>query len=144
PAVTVPPLRLRAHDCGEPFACTRVQLGEGLSELIRRHVVGIAAERSVLPPGIYGNRRRLTEAAQRLRVHIVHAVPGERLTQHLSVKVRVPARPGKRTHIDELRDLRALQQRYEFIQGSRGVPDGEDLTRRGRCHSAPSTTRRTS
>ena len=125
-AVTLPPHGFRAHHRHSSTVTKRQQLVNRCGELRRLHVIGIAAERLVLPGAVCGIGAWLSEAAEILEMPVLNAFSGETSRQSIAAEMRMPARLWNRADVGQPIDLLRAQQRDELVSGSCGVADCPD------------------
>ena len=135
----------------------RLDAHDARAEVVRLHVVGVAAERLDLPAGVGRVGPRPAEAAQALLVHVLDArrrvgttpVTPPRTTASGASAAPSARRPGRRSplrleQLDEPLDrVRRMPDRQDLIDGpqARGVQAQARLRRDARAGRQASTTR---
>jgi len=69
---------------------------------------------------------RVPQTAQCFEMHIFEMLRFEALGQRGLVELRIMARAGDRTDVDEALDAIGLQHRHERLDRQRGVPESEN------------------
>src|SRR5688500_13416760 len=118
---------LRTHDGGSLRARQRRQFLDGLFELGREHVIGVAVER-LHAPGAVGRVRQppTTAASQSRKVDVVNARFGQGFTQLFLTKLRMPSRAGKAADVGQALDRlrrKQLEERFDLVSRMTEGPD---------------------
>ena len=116
----------RAHDGRMLQSTLDHQLVQGAPELVRLHVVGVAAKACVSPAHVDGILLGLAQSTETACLPIVNGRTGQALRQRLGVELRVMARARDSPHVDELPDTMCFQERYEFVDWSCRMADGPE------------------
>src|SRR5258707_5195753 len=145
-AMATPPDCFCAHDCdrtrsdGFPavmfyfggcpsrrsLTCNVEQSLDPSLELLRLHVIGRAAKRRVAPRSVARIWLGFSFAAQLRKMFVTDSVRVQRFRQRVLVELRITLGARPRAHVSKELDLVFLQQRNEFIDHPRRVPDGPD------------------
>ena len=126
PAVALPPHRLSAHDRRGLQRGDANQIIQSALEFIGLHVVGVAAERRMTPPGVDRVRPRFAQPAQRGKVRVLDPVPAKEFSEHLARKLRVTARAWHGADVGHELNAVCSYQREKDIGGPSRMPDGVD------------------
>ncbi len=124
--MTAPPDRLAAHDRRLPDRRLGQQALDAGAEVLRLHVVGVAAERVVAQRGVAGVGLCPPAAAELPLPRVLEPALGQPGLQRLAVELRVVPAARVRPHVDDLFDTGRLEQRRELVLRQRPVTDGVD------------------
>ena len=69
---------------------------------------------------------RMPQAAQGLHVSVVETPAVQGLAERFAIELRVVPRTRNPTHIDQSFDAVRPQDRYQFLEAPRRMPDGPD------------------
>jgi hypothetical protein len=123
--VTSPGHRFGAQDGGSPCSRDLDQFFETFGELRSGQVIGVTAKGRIAPARVDRVLARVPPAAELGKVRVSDSGILQSLLESVSLELRAVARLGNRTHVGDLFDSMSLQQSDEFLDGMRGVSDGE-------------------
>src|SRR6266852_1621235 len=121
---------LGAHH-GEPCLVRALDEPAGPGgELLRLHVIRIAAKRFVPQSRVPRIRSRPAEAAERPALPLIaDAVLGKPTLQRNPIELGMAARAGMRAHVNQQLDTGAPEHGGQLFHGARTVADGPDFHR---------------
>src|SRR5579864_1487078 len=115
----------RAHDGGALSAGELQQALQALAEVRAGHVIRVAAEGSVAPAEIRGIFPRVAQAAEALQMEVADSLFAERSGEGVGIELRNATRPGNAANIDEKLHAVRGEDGEKFLDGARGVADGQ-------------------
>lgn len=124
--VTAPGHSFSTHDRSGPLTGDANEIFEGGGKGFGLHVVGIAAEAGVAPGAIDRIAAGMPKTAEIRQMQIPDSCRFERRTQLILSKLGIVAGARDGAHIDELANPMGAEQSDEFVDGPRGVADGEE------------------
>lgn len=127
-AVTTPGDCFGAHDGGGAEGVEREELVEVLGKFRGLHMVGIPAEGVVAPAGIGGVLPRVAESTETGKVTVLDPRISEGGGQGIPVELRVIARLGDGSDIDQMADAVGEEKVEEVPEGTVGMTDGEQTS----------------
>src|SRR5262249_27480603 len=90
------------------------------------HVVRIAAKTSVLPAGVDGILAGVPESSEPRQMQVPDAVLLQGNRELILSELRIAAGLRDRAHIDKLMNTVRFEHFEKFLDGKRGMADGED------------------
>ena len=120
------------HDGSPLRPRKRHEIVQMFSELPRLHVVRKATEAEIFPPEIDGIPGCMPESTQTWHVPVVKAGGVQGGRQLPPVELRIVPGSGDGTHVDKAPYAVRFQKTDEFLDGVRGMSNGQDYQGR-RC-----------
>ena len=129
PPVAAPPDALCTHDGAGTPACECAQAIEAALERLALGVVCVVVEAFVLPKSICSRRHvslSATQAAEFGDMLVCDAMSRQCLRQNIEVELRIRARAGNCTNVNEQRRARRAQERHELINRLVGMSNRKE------------------
>jgi hypothetical protein len=89
------------------------------SERRRLHVIRVAPEARIPPPGVVRIGLGAPQSAEASHVRVVDAMSAQGTGERVTVELRIVPRPGNRSHVDDPSNTVRLQESDEVLNRSR-------------------------